>query len=75
MEIPDLLGLFLNDALDLLEKDYPELRAVVVRYSSPVSTKAKDKTTGTERIIRQRVCDPNKIELIVSSFYDFQLLD
>ncbi|MGI6188169.1 MAG: hypothetical protein GX041_05605 [Clostridiales bacterium] len=72
MEIPNLLGLALHEALDLLEKHNPELRAVVVRYHSPVSSEQKDEMACVERIIRQRICNFDEIELVVSSFYDFQ---
>lgn len=75
MGIPDLLGLNLYDALDLLEKNYPELSAVVVRYYPAISKKYEKQMTGTERIIRQKVLGSNRIELVVSVFYDFPAVD
>jgi hypothetical protein len=44
----------------------------VVRYHSPVSSEQKDEMACVERIIRQRICNFDEIELVVSSFYDFQ---
>jgi len=43
----------------------------VVRYYPAISKKYEKQMTGTERIIRQKVLGSNRIELVVSVFYDF----
>jgi hypothetical protein len=68
MKTPDLLGLRLRDGLYFLEKNDIELTPVVVKYCPPDS-KNYDKDSGLEeRIIRQRMLDDKRIELVVSSF-------
>jgi hypothetical protein len=68
MEIPDFLGLRLCEAITLLKETYPELIPVIVQYDPPVSKNYSEKSAQDQRIIRQRVLDSKKLELVVAAF-------
>lgn len=78
MNIPDLVGLRLQDALQTLETSGVDVIPRVVRYFPPASKGFKENSNIIieERVIRQRIVEDGQIELVVSIFsccpFDFQ---
>jgi len=68
MEIPDLVGLRLQDALQVLKECGLYVNARIVKYSTPGSKGLKQDDGFEERVIRQRIVGDGQIELVVSSF-------
>ncbi|MCM8901184.1 PASTA domain-containing protein [Caldicoprobacter algeriensis] len=68
MGIPDLVGLKLQDALQILEKSDLCTTPRIVRYFPPASKGLKQGYNLEERVIRQRIVEDGQIELVVSSF-------
>jgi len=68
MEIPDLVGLRLQDALQVLKDCGLYVNARIVKYFPPGSKDLKQDYGFEERVICQRIVGDGQIELIVSSF-------
>lgn len=69
MQIPLLVGYKLNDVADILSK-YPFIKWDVVKYQSPKDKKGELKEGRVERVVRQRFICTNRIELVVSYFFE-----
>nr|PZN06614.1 MAG: hypothetical protein DIU64_13660 [Caldicoprobacter oshimai] len=68
MGIPDLVGLKLDEALNILKKSGFYATPIIVRYFPPSSRGLNQHGNHEERVIRQRAVGEEQIELIVSSF-------
>jgi hypothetical protein len=68
MDIPDLVGKSLKNALDIIEKQYPILNYEIIYYNSPRSNQKAGGLSETERVVRQRLVNDKKLELVVSFF-------
>lgn len=74
MNIPDLVGLRLQDALQTLETSGVDVIPRVVRYFPPASKGFKENSNIIEeRVIRQRIVEDGQIELVVSIFRYYPL--
>ncbi|SFP60464.1 PASTA domain-containing protein [Caldicoprobacter faecalis] len=70
MGVPDLVGLNLQDALQILEESGLCATPRIVRYFPPASKGLEQGCNVEERVIRQRIVENGQIELVVSSFKD-----
>ena len=69
MEIPNLLGLKLEEALYILNNNYKGIQYDIYQYSSPYCKYHIENDCSIVRVIRQRSYNEiNKVELIVSHF-------
>lgn len=70
MVIPDFVGEKLEIALDIIKKQYPALKYEII-YNHAPSPKNRDesnKSSATERIVRQKLIDNEKLEFTISLF-------
>jgi len=68
MDVPDLVGLKLEDALQKLEENGLYIVPKIVRYLPPASKGLKLDCDLEERVIRQRPAGDGQVELVVSYF-------
>lgn len=68
MGIPDLVGLRLQDALEILERSGLCADIRIVRYIPPAPKDMEEECCLEERVIRQRHMEDGYVELLVSTF-------
>ncbi|MBM7581414.1 hypothetical protein JOD02_000237 [Caldicoprobacter guelmensis] len=73
MNIPDLVGLRLEDALQVLERSGVGVIPRIVKYFPPASKGFKENSNIEERVIRQRIVEDGQMELVVSIFRYYPL--
>lgn len=68
MDIPDFVGEKLDIALGTISKQYPALKYEIIYNYPPNVIEKVDSLSKAERIVRQRLIDNEKLELVVSLF-------
>ncbi|GEM_PF-1850385 len=68
MDAPNLLGLTLAEARSVARAGYPDVVLNIIYYSSPVSKSSFTVCNGVYRVVRQRLCGSNELEVTVSLF-------
>lgn len=68
MQVPNLIGLKLDQGLTLLNDDFNSLNIVINEDAIPDDFYKKNLTLGVKRIVRQRIIGNGSIELVVYTF-------
>jgi hypothetical protein len=66
--IPDLVGLTVKEAAQVLLEAFPKISYEFRTYHSPISKNEKDTINVAYLVIRQRTIEDNNLELIISPF-------
>ena len=68
MILPDLVGMTMIEARQVLVKGFPEINCKFQTYLSPRTRNREEATNPAYLVIRQKAIGENTLELIISPF-------